>query len=637
MIPSFSAWWMTISTSSPSPTSGRAPERFKVTRIRQATVRARLRAAVAWLVDEYPLVAGHKVTTDPDGSVVVSTHVPAGRSPSGGSYPRAATPEPWSSQLERQPRGRHGQPRVLASQLAPCRTCCCPPNMPRVRVSAQTSRVATRAVMRPPFLGLPTTSTSLAQREDAATNRRPSGEPGAPLSTSRAGLPRVRDLHRERRWPSSMVMSGDHADLQAQAREILKVVRRQARRSFFLEVTGTPKAGKTTSISMISSFFKTCGWSVHVLPEQAAKCPLKMKGHFFFNTWTTCEMLSDFLDLLDRDHDLVILDRGFFDALVWLELQHGQGQVSPEEYRIFREFVLLDRWQLTDATAILRVSPATAMVREQDDHLVPRIGTLMHPDALKEFNSALDKSMGIWKAGTSSRTSILEVDCELPDQKETVAQFIRHLLPRISEWADPLIAAVPRVAAAELFRDGTKAIVWGQQVWQWILDHIQVHKRSLLEDNGDFVQLVACGATVSRGGVFVFNRQGSRPIRYGSRTILHRCHVTCDPGRSLTLEDVRHALVTRLQELLHTRTSMTPMPIGLVWDADSKVETNHMGIAFSISLEAHVADFLMEKEFRTNGRGHPMTSRFALPADLRAVHDLDLEPWSKAVLEAFWL
>lgn len=38
-------------------------------------VRVRLRAAIAWLVDEYPLVAGQEVTTDPDGSVVVSAEV----------------------------------------------------------------------------------------------------------------------------------------------------------------------------------------------------------------------------------------------------------------------------------------------------------------------------------------------------------------------------------------------------------------------------------------------------------------------------------------------------------------------------------------------------------------------------------
>lgn len=49
-----------------------------------------------------------------------------------------------------------------------------------------------------------------------------------------------------------------------------KVFQRQARRPFVLEITGTPKAGKTTLISMIETFLRQSGWKVHVLEERAA-------------------------------------------------------------------------------------------------------------------------------------------------------------------------------------------------------------------------------------------------------------------------------------------------------------------------------------------------------------------------------
>ena len=48
-----------------------------------------------------------------------------------------------------------------------------------------------------------------------------------------------------------MCASVPYVDLQDQATKLLGIVRRQARRGFVLEVTGTPKAGKTTSIRMI--------------------------------------------------------------------------------------------------------------------------------------------------------------------------------------------------------------------------------------------------------------------------------------------------------------------------------------------------------------------------------------------------
>ena len=109
--------------------------------------------------------------------------------------------------------------------------------------------------------------------------------------------------------------------LLARATELLAILRTQARRAFVLELTGTPKAGKSTSVVTLQTFFKEAGFQVHLLKERAADCPLPMKGHFFFNAWTMATMLSEVLETHETNVDLLILDRGFFDALVWLELQ----------------------------------------------------------------------------------------------------------------------------------------------------------------------------------------------------------------------------------------------------------------------------------------------------------------------------
>lgn len=149
-------------------------------------------------------------------------------------------------------------------------------------------------------------------------------------------------------------------DLCAEATQLLGVVRRQARRPFVVELTGTPKAGKTTVISLLEGFFDRTDYKVHVLRERAAKCPLSMKGHFFFNTWTTATMLAELLETIDTDHDLVIPDRGFFDALVWLELQVRRNQVTASEREVFERFVLLERWRkLVDAVLVLEVPHST--------------------------------------------------------------------------------------------------------------------------------------------------------------------------------------------------------------------------------------------------------------------------------------
>jgi len=104
-------------------------------------------------------------------------------------------------------------------------------------------------------------------------------------------------------------MTEEHfVELANRARTLLPILREQARRSFVLEITGTPKAGKATSVAVLERFFKDCGFRVHVLKEKAAECPLTMKGHFFFNTWTACSMLAEVLATVDTNVDLLILD-----------------------------------------------------------------------------------------------------------------------------------------------------------------------------------------------------------------------------------------------------------------------------------------------------------------------------------------
>ena len=57
--------------------------------------------------------------------------------------------------------------------------------------------------------------------------------------------------------------------------------------------------------------------------------------------------------------------------------------------------------------------------------------------------------------------------------------------------------------------------------------------------------------------------------------------------------------------------------------------------------EERIANFLDEKEFRTNGRGHRVESSFVNPSELAAGKEppegYTLEPWSRAFLEKKWL
>jgi hypothetical protein len=116
------------------------------------------------------------------------------------------------------------------------------------------------------------------------------------------------------------------SDLQERAERAAKQFS-TARKPVVFEFAGVPKAGKTSTLGALHSFLKRCGFKVEIVAEKASICPIRDKHHFNFNVWTSCSALIQLLERTqnpprDGEPDILILDRGLFDALSWT-LCHG--------------------------------------------------------------------------------------------------------------------------------------------------------------------------------------------------------------------------------------------------------------------------------------------------------------------------
>ena len=423
------------------------------------------------------------------------------------------------------------------------------------------------------------------------------------------------------------------------ARALYPILTRQARRPFVLEITGTPKAGKTTLIGMLDAFLRDCGFRVQVLKERASECPLPMKGHFFFNTWTTGTMLAGLIDAIDREHDVVILDRGIFDALIWLRMQAQEGQTTKEESTAFKAFVKLERWRrLIDRVCLIETQPETAMQRENQNRLIPRSGSVMNASRLSRFNDAM-RELAKEEADDFAPTT-------LPNQgnaKQGALCLIEDLLAALRTWCDPEIAVVPREFVERVVPNGS--VRWSGELQQEILAALEYRQRSTIEADDAFVQVMACGAQTHDQEVFVVVRRPSRDRPPSSRDntaqIWRGCHLARRGGRVLLIEDFRRQLNARLLGDLHLG-DLPDLgdPLGIVWDPAGE-EPRHLAVVFRAAVPDKLAEWLDEKNFKTNGRGYRLESSFAAPAELSdeivRKKDYRVEGWSKRILDAGWL
>jgi len=428
----------------------------------------------------------------------------------------------------------------------------------------------------------------------------------------------------------------DYTALKERAERLLRVVRKQARRSFVVELAGTPKAGKSTSVTLIEQFFKQCGFRVHLLKERAAECPLPMKGHFFFNSWTTCSMIAEVLETVDTDTDLLILDRGFFDSLVWLELQRRRGQVTDGEAKVFSDFVLLSRWsRLVDVTLLMRVAPDVAMLRENERRIIPREGSIMSPVALGEVNGAL----GDARERYGNRFTLVEP----PEQGAGVvpdnAALVEALLTHFEQWADPCTLSVPRKLLEEHFQprtDGPQVLQNGAalKALDSLLANTHHDRRSTLEAAPDYVQLVACALPRDSAMDFFVLRRTRRDKKsrdFGRYTVWKGCHLERDGANPTTVNGLLAAAASQLQNRLltdfHLALALAPSFRALVWRPGEA----HAGLFFEVAIANDVVVHNMQqKEFRQQGRFESQSGVFRPREDVLRIEEL--EPWSQAYL-----
>ena len=185
-------------------------------------------------------------------------------------------------------------------------------------------------------------------------------------------------------------------ELEAEASSVLTLIKtRERRRPFFIEFSGTPKAGKTTIINSLRLFLNRNEYSVAVLVERASTAPIVDKNHVHFNVWTACQTLCQMLDSTqwpDRNH-IVILDRGLFDALAWMDWMFQRDALAKEEMNKIIDFLTLDSWrQLIDIVFIMTTTPELSLEREYKDQVTKKPGRIMNAEAIGRFNESVRRT-----------------------------------------------------------------------------------------------------------------------------------------------------------------------------------------------------------------------------------------------------
>ncbi len=166
-----------------------------------------------------------------------------------------------------------------------------------------------------------------------------------------------------------------------------------SRKPLIVEFSGLPKSGKTTIINSLALFLRRNNISVKVITERASICPVKNKKHMFFNVWTGCSsLLKIFEELEDDNLNVIILDRGTYDSIIWLNVLKDLGRIEDDDLNTITKFLLLDSWRnKIDIIIHMTATVEKALEREYQNLLTDIPGTIMTKEVLTKYLEASKK------------------------------------------------------------------------------------------------------------------------------------------------------------------------------------------------------------------------------------------------------
>ena len=199
------------------------------------------------------------------------------------------------------------------------------------------------------------------------------------------------NIRQSGKMPSMNICQQQLCELETKARQLRESF--TGDRPLFVEFAGTPKSGKSTCIDTVNHFFRRLEFKVLAPTEGASKrTPYYLKQDLVaFNTWSATYALTHILEGAhgSDDYQLVIMDRGLFDALAWFELLATRTEITVEQCRTIQEFFLLDHWRaLIDVVFLFETDPSTSLQRENRDKLIEEPGMTMNAGFLEELNEA---------------------------------------------------------------------------------------------------------------------------------------------------------------------------------------------------------------------------------------------------------
>ena len=424
------------------------------------------------------------------------------------------------------------------------------------------------------------------------------------------------------------------------AQEVLKLknLHRQ-RRPIIIEFCGSPKAGKTSSITALNIFLKRNGFKTTILTERASICPISDKESPVFNVWTCSATINEINEKMDEANtasegnlDIILCDRGIFDALCWFRWLKSRDKMSEEEYDVLTQFAMLNRWQKNiDLVYIFLTTPEESIRREYANLLTNKRGSIMKEDILEQYKKSVEETLHEYES--AFRATCVQ-DTTDREQNDVSYEVTEKTLQTLKEMLMEKIGYADR---SSLFLQ--EGLIDYSKV-KCELEKVKYGLREEVEANSDFIQPIAIAAIISEDGGKILCVKKTRKSTDASspefgQTLLyvggHMCREDSTAKCRSFLDVLRNTLERELYEELGISFALNQKrdPF-VIYTPNSNKSRKHLAIGWVIKLNEG-SKLRLDSYELVQKKGRSKSGTF-IPFQNITDPDISLESWSKTIL-----
>lgn len=430
-------------------------------------------------------------------------------------------------------------------------------------------------------------------------------------------------------------------ELQKLAEEVLalKLEHRQ-KRPIVIEFSGSPKAGKTSCINSLELFLKRNGFSVSIVQERASVCPVSDKQSPMFNLWTACMSLAGLIGTLENKKnqvDVLILDRGIFDALCWFQWLVCNKKMEEKQKEVTENFLLMEELvKCVDIVFAFCVSPDISIEREYATLLTDKLGSIMNQKVLGEYLEAIEDTI-------TNRSKffhkVFKIETSNKNQDEVGKEVTTITLETLK---DLLMERIGYFEKNEILNE----ILLSKQIFSDdkltdVLSSIKFDLRNIVEDNSNYIQPIpiAVITNIEKNKVLVIKKNRNAvsidsPER--DKILLYiGGHSRYEDSTEVTSHDFvsicKSTLKREIKEEIGISIAMNGIRPFYIYTPSNERSKKHLAVCFVISLDEEGIKLHLDSHELIQNKGKSKSGRFLTIDEI--CQEPELEQWSEMILK----